>query len=88
VPPSEIDCVVVPGVAFSPEGWRLGRGGGYYDATLAALPRALRVGVAFEVQLVPTVPREPHDVALDAVVTESRLLTFERPRPAAPPGSP
>jgi 5-formyltetrahydrofolate cyclo-ligase len=75
---AELDAIVLPGVAFSIDGHRLGRGGGYYDATLAAAPRALRVGLAFDVQLVPEVPREPHDVPLDAVVTETRLLVFPR----------
>ncbi len=74
----EVDCVIMPGVAFSEDGVRLGRGGGYYDATLRAMPRAARVGVAFDVQIVPTLPREPHDAPLDAVVTERRTLLFPR----------
>jgi 5-formyltetrahydrofolate cyclo-ligase len=74
----EIDCVVMPGVAFSEDGLRLGRGGGYYDATLKRMPRAFRVAVAFDAQLVPSLPREPHDVPLDAVVTETRVLLFPR----------
>lgn len=78
VDPGEIDCVVMPGVAFSLEGLRLGRGGGYYDVTLRSLPRAARVGVAFDLQVVPAVPREPHDAPLDAVVTEARVLLFPR----------
>jgi 5-formyltetrahydrofolate cyclo-ligase len=78
VPPDAIDVVLVPGVAFSVDGHRLGRGGGYYDAALAALPRALRVGLAFDVQVVAALPREPHDAALDALVTESRTLRFAR----------
>jgi 5-formyltetrahydrofolate cyclo-ligase len=77
-PPGEIDCVVVPGVAFSEDGLRLGRGGGYYDAALERMPRAARIGVAFDLQIVATLPREPHDAALDAVVSESRTLLFER----------
>jgi 5-formyltetrahydrofolate cyclo-ligase len=88
VPLAELDCVVVPGLAFSLDGHRLGRGGGYYDATLEASPRAFRIGVAFEVQLVPAVPREAHDAPLDAIATESRLLIFERPRAAATPATP
>jgi 5-formyltetrahydrofolate cyclo-ligase len=75
VPAESIDLIVVPGLAFDASCGRLGRGGGHYDATLAAMPpRAPRVGLAFEAQLVPQVPREAHDVALDAVVTEDRLL--------------
>ncbi|HSD22370.1 MAG TPA: 5-formyltetrahydrofolate cyclo-ligase [Anaeromyxobacter sp.] len=73
-----IDCVLVPGIAFSPDGHRLGRGGGYYDATLAAMPRAARVGVAFDLQLVPALPAEAHDARLDALVTEARVLRFGR----------
>ncbi len=76
VPAREIACVVMPGVAFSLDGLRLGRGGGYYDATLSAMPKAARIGVAYEAQIVPTLPREPHDAPLDAVVTETRALLF------------
>jgi 5-formyltetrahydrofolate cyclo-ligase len=75
---AEIGCVVLPGVAFSLDGLRLGRGGGHYDATLEAMPHAARIGVAYDLQLVPTLPREPHDAPLDAVVTEARTLLFER----------
>ncbi len=74
----DIACVVLPGVAFSQDGLRLGRGGGYYDATLERMPRAARVGVGYDVQLVPKLPREVHDASLDAVVTESRVLVFPR----------
>jgi 5-formyltetrahydrofolate cyclo-ligase len=78
VAPEAIDVVLVPGVAFSVDGHRLGRGGGYYDAALAALPRAFRIGLAFDVQVLPALPREPHDAAIDALVTESRTLRFAR----------
>ena len=74
VPLDSIDAVVLPGVAFTPDGHRLGRGGGYYDATLARMPRAFKIGLAFELQLVPALPFEPHDVRLDAIATEARLL--------------
>lgn len=71
----EMDVVVVPGVGFDLHGRRLGRGGGYYDATLALLPaRTLRVALAFDLQVVAEVPGEPHDVAVHLLATESRLL--------------
>lgn len=74
-----IDAVVMPGVAFSVDGLRLGRGGGYYDATLKRVPaRALRVGLGFDVQVVPALPREPHDVPLDLLLTDARTLRFPR----------
>jgi 5-formyltetrahydrofolate cyclo-ligase len=74
----DVDAFVIPGVGFSEDGLRLGRGGGFYDVTLKQAPRAARVGVAFELQLRPTLPRDPHDVPLDAVVTEARTLLFPR----------
>ncbi len=79
---ADIDCFVIPGVGYSEDGLRLGRGGGYYDVTLKRAARALRVGVAFDLQLRPTLPCEPHDVRLDAVVTEARTLRFQREVPA------
>jgi 5-formyltetrahydrofolate cyclo-ligase len=78
VPLSDIPCFVIPGVGFSPDGLRLGRGGGYYDTTLALVPGALRVGVAFDLQLRPGLPRERHDAVLDAIVTDRDTLLFSR----------
>lgn len=67
----EIAAFVIPGLAFDRAGGRVGWGKGHYDATLAARrDGALMIGLAFECQLVESVPRESHDVALDAVITE------------------
>jgi 5,10-methenyltetrahydrofolate synthetase len=68
--PAEGDTILVPGVAFDRRGGRLGRGGGFYDRFLAQWPDVRRVGIAFSEQLVAAVPREIHDVPVDAVVTE------------------
>jgi 5-formyltetrahydrofolate cyclo-ligase len=74
-----IDFVLVPGVAFDRLGRRMGYGGGYYDRLLPLLsPRAARVAGAFDVQLVARVPAAPHDVAVDAIVTESCTLVVPR----------
>ncbi len=71
--------MLVPGVAFDLAGGRLGYGGGYYDRLLPLLaPAAARVAGAFEVQLVDLVPATPHDLPVDAIVTESRLLSAAR----------
>lgn len=78
----DVDAFVIPGVAFSLDGLRLGRGGGYYDVTLKQAPRAVRIGVGFDQQVLPSLPRDPHDVPLDALVTEQRTLLF--PRSATP----
>jgi 5-formyltetrahydrofolate cyclo-ligase len=80
VDPAGIDCIILPGIGFSEDGRRLGRGGGYYDATLGEMPAARRVGIAFDVQVLPEVPHEGHDAVLDAIITESRALLFDRDR--------
>jgi 5-formyltetrahydrofolate cyclo-ligase len=68
----QIDLFVVPGLGFSRDGKRLGRGGGYYDATLrAASSRSRRVGLAFSEQIVNQLPTTGDDVDMDLVVTES-----------------
>lgn len=76
------DVLIVPLLAFDPEGYRLGYGGGYYDLTLARLraerPQTLAVGVAFAAQQVDSVPHGPDDERLDWVVTERRALKIPR----------
>ena len=75
VQPNELDLVIVPGLAFTPHGARLGRGGGFYDRLLAKLgTRTVRLGVCFGMQLVPELPLEPHDQLLDAVITEDGVV--------------
>jgi 5-formyltetrahydrofolate cyclo-ligase len=65
------DVVIVPGLAFTPAGDRLGQGGGWYDRFLSAVrPDCVSVGVCFVDQLVDSLPVEAHDVAVDHVVTE------------------
>jgi 5-formyltetrahydrofolate cyclo-ligase len=79
VPRDAIDFVLVPGVAFDQAGRRLGYGGGYYDRLLPLLSKqAARIAGAFELQLVDLVPAAPHDIAVDAIVTESRTLALLR----------
>jgi len=78
VPLAELDCVFMPGVAFDAEGFRLGRGGGFYDRFLSLTPPTLPcIGLMFSLQKVPAVPREPHDQALRRVITEDGLISFE-----------
>lgn len=73
------DLIVVPGVAFDERGYRIGHGGGFYDDFLRQQPAAVKVGVVYEEFLVATVPTEAHDMAVDLVVTESRLHTCPIP---------
>lgn len=70
-PPADIDLIVVPGVAFTASGFRLGRGRGYYDRYLAQPGfRGCTVGVCYAHQLVDTLPVEPHDIPLQRVLAE------------------
>ena len=69
VPPGEVGRWIVPGLAFTRDGRRLGYGGGWYDRVLsAAAPDAVALGVAHPFQMVDELPAEPHDRILDAVV--------------------
>ena len=71
--PEELDLVAVPGTAFDPRGGRMGQGKGYYDRLLATVrPDAPLVALAFECQMFPDIPVAPHDVYMDAVLTEVR----------------
>jgi 5-formyltetrahydrofolate cyclo-ligase len=73
VPLESVDLVLVPGLAFDLSGARLGRGRGYYDRILANV-RGAKCGVAFDEQLEPKLPTEPHDVRLDYLLTPSKFL--------------
>ena len=73
----------VPGVAFSPTGQRLGRGGGYFDRTLASAgPQTVTAGLAYSFQLLDRLPESPNDRRLNLIFTESAMhagQTFDRP---------
>jgi 5-formyltetrahydrofolate cyclo-ligase len=71
VDPGLVDVVVVPGVAFTADGRRLGQGGGWYDRLLAGLRAdAVSIGVCFAVQVLDDLPVEPHDIGVDVVIHE------------------
>jgi 5-formyltetrahydrofolate cyclo-ligase len=73
VVPREDAPVIVPGIAFDREGYRLGYGGGYYDRFLAH-HRGLKIGLAYDCQIADQLPHEIHDVPMNYIATESRLL--------------
>jgi 5-formyltetrahydrofolate cyclo-ligase len=73
------DIMLVPLAAFDPEGHRIGYGAGHYDHTLAHLRKIkaiTAIGIAFAVQQIKAVPAQPHDVALDFVLTEKKVFDF------------
>ena len=75
VAPETLDLALIPGVAFDLRGGRLGFGAGFYDRLLSRLPRDIpTVGLAFDFQVIPRLPFEPHDMLLEAIVTEHRVI--------------
>ena len=74
------DIVLLPLLAFDPQGFRLGYGGGYFDRTLAVMvPRPRAIGVGFELGHVPDIRPQTHDIRLDAIVTETGVLRPTQP---------
>lgn len=67
------DTAFVPLLGFTGDGWRIGQGGGHYDRWLGANPSVQAIGLAWDCQLLDSLPVEPHDIPMRAVVTPSRL---------------
>src|SRR5262245_52966822 len=67
--PSVVEFVIVPGLAFTADGCRLGYGAGYYDGFLATIPATPNAGVCFTEQLVDELPMQPHDVRVQRVIS-------------------
>lgn len=87
-----LDLLFLPLLGFDSRGFRLGMGGGYYDASLAYLKhfrgwrRPRVIGVAFSAQEVDRVPNDPWDMPMDAVLTERECRIFRLSRPCGLPG--
>ena len=72
---NDVTLVIMPGAAFDPKGNRLGYGGGYYDRLLSRLRRKVPlIAVAYEEQLVDSVPSGPHDIKVHIIVTDKRVI--------------
>ncbi|QDU72198.1 5-formyltetrahydrofolate cyclo-ligase [Mucisphaera calidilacus] len=71
------DVTIVPGLAFTPAGQRLGRGGGYYDRYLTSHPETSPIAVCFENQILDALPTEATDFPVPVIVTEKRLIRVE-----------
>jgi 5-formyltetrahydrofolate cyclo-ligase len=76
---AEIDLIIVPGVAFDDRGNRLGYGAGFYDKLLPAFTKTT-VALAFELQIVPQIHADPHDVPVKKIVTEKSVITTAESR--------
>ena len=71
--PKKGDLILVPGIAFDRSCRRIGYGGGYYDRYLETCP-ATKIGLCYQEQLAPVIPAEPHDIKMDAVLTEAEWI--------------
>jgi len=69
-----IDLILVPGIAFDKEGHRIGYGFGYYDKFLKKVPKAIKIGLCFDFQVVEKIPREMHDMPVDMIVTDKEVI--------------
>jgi 5-formyltetrahydrofolate cyclo-ligase len=73
--PDEIDLILVPGLVFTKDRHRLGRGGGFFDRLLAGRgANAFKLGISFSFQILDAIPIEGHDILMDAVVTDTISL--------------
>ena len=70
--------MIMPGVAFDPQNHRVGYGGGFYDRFLEKHPMIKRVAVAFEFQILPSVPTEPTDISPELIVTENTIYSLTK----------
>jgi len=70
---SMLGLIIVPGVAFDKTGNRIGTGKGYYDRFLPRCPNAIKIGLAFDEQILDQVPKDPYDVAVDFIVTDNEV---------------
>ena len=68
ISPEEIELAIVPGVAFTKDGQRLGMGGGFYDRLLPKI-KADKIGLAFHCQITNSLPSEEHDVGVETIIT-------------------
>lgn len=76
IPPEQLDIIFVPGLAFTRDGRRIGRGGGYYDRYLGQPECTARlIGITTDLQLVNVIPTEGHDKHVQQIITESGLFT-------------
>ncbi|NMB26820.1 MAG: 5-formyltetrahydrofolate cyclo-ligase [Tissierellia bacterium] len=75
VPPQLVDLVLVPGVAFDKRGYRVGYGGGYYDRFFNNINKdIIKIGLCYEMQILSEVPKNSHDIPIDFILTEKRLI--------------
>lgn len=74
---NKLDLIIMPGVAFSMQGGRIGYGGGFYDRFLVNLKRDVKkIAVAYELQILENIPMDSHDARIDGIITEKQTTIF------------
>ena len=73
-PARRIDLLIIPGIAFDKQGYRLGYGKGYYDRYLSEKKSQFAIGLAYNFQLLESLPHDEHDAKMDAIATEDGIL--------------
>jgi 5-formyltetrahydrofolate cyclo-ligase len=66
--------IIVPGIAFDKQGYRIGHGKGYYDRLLKNVS-ILKIGFAFNLQILEKIPSEKHDIKINKIITESEIMS-------------
>ncbi len=74
-PPDKLQLIIVPGIAFDLDGYRLGYGKGFYDRFLPTCPNAVTIGVAFQVQIVEDTCPQPWDIPVQHILTEEGMVS-------------
>lgn len=74
---SEIELIIVPGIAYDHKGNRLGRGKGFYDRLLIG-SKATKIGIGYDFQIMDQIPSEPHDVKMDIVISPSSIAIIHK----------
>lgn len=74
---SQIEMIVVPGVAYDRNGNRVGRGKGFYDRLLATT-KATKIGIAYDFQIVDEIEAQPHDVTVDIIITDKGVINIKK----------
>lgn len=75
----EIDCMIVPGIVFDTNGYRIGYGGGFYDRYLKDFEGSL-ISLAFDIQIVESILYESYDIPIDLIITESKRIDCAKNR--------
>ena len=71
-----VDLIIVPGIVFDSQGNRIGFGRGFYDRFLKKVPDTFKIGLAFEIQIVETIPKISSDIPVDKIITEKRVIDY------------